>query len=391
MKKTHFLVVAALLLSALSPASRAEEKSACLEGFDPAAPKAAPFIDKYTNYEKKQTPSLWEYPLDGTLTLTWTSQPVPDGLRGKPVMFAIEAGLGASKGADGWHELSVNGKKILRFNTPYGEKLVWRDHDCTVTFHALLVDGNDDLIGIMYLEIAPAYLNYGQPQTFSVRGENNNAKNWFMLFEGGIMPDNPGRIQLGNKVGRRIAGIKSVAPEMPAEYIAKWRGRKAAAWSASAAPVNSPDAVNVTVAGKSDSALRQEIEDAIAGQRWINEVYPDQQALQQISAGHVEWLKKLDCVLWVSSPGEIRRYAELRKKLKVEVVSKDESRHLVTIAPSGDAVSLTVQVPLPKSAWDAEVYTDGARTDSGCIYLKEDKGVSFDLKPGQSAEIRLKQ
>jgi len=391
MKKTHFFVVAAMLLAALSPASTiAEEKSARLEGFDPAAPKAALYIATYTNYEKKQTPSLWEYPLDGSLSVTWTSKSVPDSLRGKPAVFAVQAGFGVSKGSAGWHELSVNGKKILRFNTTYGEKLVWRDHDCTVTFHPLLVDGNDDMIGIMYLEIAPAYINYGQPQTFSVRGENNSSKTWFMLFEGSALIGDIAAIQQKNKVAGRIASLKSVL-EVPTEYIAKWHGRKTAAWSASAAPVNSPDAVNVTVAGKTESALRLEIENAIAGQRWINEVYPDQQALQHIPTEHAEWLKKLDCVLWLAKPEEIQRYAEQRNKQKVAVVSKDESTRLVTITPSGNAVPVTVQIPLPKAVWEADVYIDGTRVDAEYIYLKDDKGVSFELKAGQSAEIRLKQ
>ena len=382
--------MAVTLLSALGMDSSVAEEKPRLEGFDPAAPKTALYIATYTNYEKKQTPSLWEYPLDGSLSVTWTSKSVPDALRGKPVVFAVQAGFGVSKGSTGWHELSINGKKILRFNTTYGEKLVWRDHDCTVTFHPLLVDGNDDLIGIMYLEIAPAYINYGQPQTFSVKGESNNSKTWFMLFEGSALISDIAAIQQKNKVAGRIASLKSVL-EVPTEYIAKWRGRKTAAWSASAAPVNSPDAVNVTVAGKTESALRLEVENAIAGQRWINEVYPDQQALQHIPAEHSEWLKKLDCVLWLAKPEEIQRYAEQRNKQKVAVVSKDESTRLVTIAPSGNAVPVTLQIPLSKAVWEAEVYIDGVRVDAEYIYLKDDKGVSFELKAGQSAEIRLKQ
>lgn len=190
-----------------------------------------------------------------------------------------------------------------------------------------------------------------------------------------------------------MISLKSVAPEITnaqVEYIARWRGRKTAAWSASAAPVNSPEALNVTVAGKSESALRHEIENAIAGQRWINEVYPDQQALQQIPAAHSEWLKKLDCVLWTAKPEEIQRYAEQRKKLKAAVVSKNESLYLVTVTPSESAIQLTMQIPLPKSAWNAEVYINGIRTNAEYIYLKDDRGVSFDLRPEQSAEIRLK-
>jgi len=391
MIKTHFFIASVMLFFVLSKASGTEEKPACLEGFDPTAPKTATYIDKYVNYEKKQTPSLWEYPIDGTLAVTWTSPSVPGSLSGKPMMFAVQAGLGASKGSSGWHELSVNGKKILRFNAPYSEKLVWRDHDCTITFHPLYVDGNDDLLGIMQLEIAPAYINYGQPQTFSVRGENNSSKTWFMLFQGSALINDFTQIQQKNKVAGRIISLKSVAPEAAVEYIAKWRGRKTAAWSASAAPVNSPEAVNVTVAGKNEKALRQEIESAIAGQRWINEVYPDQQALQQIPAAHSDWLKKLDCVLWLARPEEIQRYAEQRKKLKAAVVSKNESLYLVTVTPSESAIQLTMQIPLPKSAWNAEVYINGVRTNAEYIYLKDDRGVSFDLRPEQSAEIRLKQ
>jgi hypothetical protein len=308
-------------------------------------------------------------------------------------MFAIQAGLGASKGANSWHELSVNGKKILRFNAPYGEKLVWQDHGCTVTFHSLRVDVNDDLIGIMHLEIAPEYINYGQPQTFSVKGENNNSKGWFMLFEGGALAGDITQIQQKNEVAGRIASSKSAfaLANEPAKNIAKWRGRKSAAWSASVASVNSPDAANIAVAGKTESALRLEIENAIAGQRWINEVYPGQQALRNIPAGHSEWLKKLDCVLWRASADEIHRYAELRNQLKATVVKEDESSFRVMLTPSDAASPLTVQIPLSNPVRGAEVSIDGVRVGAEYIYLKDDKGISFDLKAGQSAKIRLNQ
>jgi hypothetical protein len=389
-----FLAVAAMLLAALSPsASLAEEKVVCMEGFDPAAAKSAAFTEEYANYEGKMAPSLLEYALDGNLAVTWTSPSVPAGVRGKPVKFAIQAGLGASKGNSGWHELSVNGKKILRFNTPYGEKLVWQDYGCRVTFRSLRVDENGDLMGIMHLEIAPEYIHYGQPQTFAVQGENNNSKTWFMLFEGAALAGDSVEVQRKNEVAGRIANIKNtvVPPDASPEYIAKWRGRKSAAWSASSAPVRSPDAVNVRVEGKTESALRLEIENTIAGQRWINEVYPDQQALLHIPPEHSEWLKKLDCVLWQASVEEIQRYAELMKVVKATVVKEDESRSLVTLTPSEAAIPMTVQIPLSKSVWKAEVSMDGVPVAAEYIYLKDEKGISFDLKPGQSAKIRLRQ
>jgi hypothetical protein len=388
------LAAAAMFLAAVSPsASLAEEQSICLEGFDPAAPKSAAFTQEYGNYGGKMAPSLLEYALDGNLAVTWNSPSVPAGVRGKPVQFAIQAGLGASKGNNGWHELSVNGKKILRFNTPYGEKLVWQDHGCTVTFHSLRVDENGDLMGIMHLEIAPEYINYGQPQTFSIKGENNNSKTWFMLLEGGGLAGDLVEAQRKNDVARKLANIKSafVSSDAPAESIAKWRGRKSAAWSASAAPVHSPEAVNVSVAGKTESALRVEIENAIAGQRWINEVYPDQQALRTIPPEHSEWLKRLDCVLWQASAEEIQRYAELKKVVKATVVKEDESCSLVTLTPSESAIPMTVQIPLPKSVWKAEVSIDGVQVATEYIYLKDDKGITFDIRPGQSARIRVSQ
>jgi hypothetical protein len=388
------LAAATMMLPGPMPAaSLAKESSESLEGFDPGGPKSALYTDKYENYEGKPTPSLWEYPLDGSLAVTWTSPSVPDSLRGKPVMFAIQAGLGASKGTNSWHELSVNGNKIVRFNAPYGEKLVWQDHGCTITFHSLRVDENDDLMGVMHLEIAPEYIHYGQPQTFAVQGENNNSKGWFMLFEGAALAGDVVEVQRKNEVARRIANIKNtvVPPDASPEYIAKWRGRKSAAWSASSAPVSSPDAVNVRVAGKTESALRLEIENAIAGQRWINEVYPDQQALRNIPPEHSEWLKKLDCVLWLSDAEEIQRYAKLRNELKATVVKEDESRLLVTLPPSEAAIPVTVQIPLSKSVWGAEVSIDGVQVGAEYIYLKEDKGISFDLQAGQSAKICLNQ
>jgi hypothetical protein len=396
MEKTHFLIAAVMLFSALNPGARAEEKSVCLEGFDPGAPKTAAYIDKYINYEKKQNPSLWEYPHDGSLAVTWTSQSVPSALRGKPVMFAVEAGIGSSKGADGWHEFSVNGKKVLRFNTPYGEKIVWRDHDCTVTFHPLRVDENDDLLGIMYLEIAPAYLNYGQPQTFSVRGEDNNAKTWFMLFEGKAAGINIEALQQKNEVRKRIISIKSVfiPPDTPVECIAKWQGMKQAAWSASIAPVKSANVVNIVVSGKAEEAIRKEIEAAIAGHGWINEVYPDHKSLQNIPAAHAGWLQKMDCVLWESDPEKIQQYVESRKNFKVSLVSKGDAGLLVTLLPENKAKAagaVTLQIPLPEAAWNVEVFINGVKTAANFIYLKDDKGVSFDLEAGKSAEINIKK
>jgi hypothetical protein len=131
-KYVFSLAAAAMLLAAVSPsASLAEEQSMCLVGFDPVAPKSAAYTEEYGNYEGKMAPSLLEYALVGNLPVTWTAPSIPAGVRGKSVKFAIQAGPGAGKGKIGWHELSVNGKKVLRFNTPYAEKLVWQNHGCT--------------------------------------------------------------------------------------------------------------------------------------------------------------------------------------------------------------------------------------------------------------------
>ncbi|MFA6567941.1 MAG: hypothetical protein WCS96_06985 [Victivallales bacterium] len=396
MKKTHFLAVAVILMSMADIASSqpGDDQKIYMEGFDPAASKKAVYMDEYTNYEKKQVPALWEYPLDGNLSVSWTTPIVQASLKGRPVAFVIQAGFGASKGSGGWHELSVNGENILRFNTPYNEKNEWQGKGCSLSFHTLWVDENNDMTGVMHIEISPEHIKYGQPQTFTIRGENNNSKSWFMLFEGNATGINIESLQQKNEVRKRIISIKSVSvpPDASVEYVAKWRGMKSAARSASIAQVQSPDVVNVVVSGKTEGDIRKEIEAAIAGQLWINEVYPDQKSLQDIPSEHSEWLKKLDCVLWLSEPEKIQRYVELRKNLKASLVRKDETRLLVTLSPANKIPvegTVTLQIPLPKETWNAEVFINGAKTAAGFIYIKDDKGISFDLEAGENAEIHI--
>jgi hypothetical protein len=367
-----------------------------MEGFEPSAPKNAVYMDKYNNYENKQIPGLWEYPLDGNLAVSWTTPIVPLELKGKPIIFVIQAGLGTSKGSDGWHELSVNGKDVLKFNTPYSENNVWQGKACSLSFHSLLVDKYNDMMGVMRIEVNSEYIKYGQAQLLVIRGNDNNSRAYFMLFESNAVGINIESVQQENEVSKRIVNAKKVivpsAP--PVEYIAKWHGMKPAAWSASVVPVKASEVMNIVIAGKTESDIRKEIETAVAARCWINEVYPDMQSLQNIPAGHSEWLKALDCVLWSSGPESIQQYASQRKNLKVSLVQKDEAKLLVMLSPGEIDMSsgiMTLQIPLPKTTWKAEVFVDGAKIVANYIHLNDDKGISFDLEVGKSAEIRINQ
>lgn len=398
MKKMCFLSIAALAISAANIATSepGSGQKFLMEGFDPLAPKAATYMSQYTNYAEKLTTSLWEYPLEGNLAVSWTTPIVPAELKGKPVIFVIQAGLGTSKGNNGWHELFVNGENVLKFNTPLNENNIWQGKACFLSFHALLVDGNNDMMGVMYIEVSPEYIKYGQPQKFTVKGGENNSLAYFMLFEGSAGEIKIEPLQRQNKVSKRILSVKSVfvPPDAPIEYIAKWRGMKQAAWSASAAPVKSPDVLNFIVSGKTEDEIRKAIDDAIAAQRWINEVYPDQKSLQNIPAGHLEWLKKLDCVLWLSGPEKIQRYTKLRKSLKVSSANKGETLRLVTLSAADKTLShetVTLQIPLPKTTWDASVSVNGESIAANFIYLKDEKGISFDLEVGKISEIKINQ
>lgn len=159
--------------------SRLWLSSVVLEGFDLGVPVRAINKGKYICYLNTEVNSCWEYAMTGSEDVCWQSVPVVQPVNG--TIFAVPCGMGASKSTNAKHSLYINGIKILDFSAQYALISRWTNNDVQIEFHTLLVDKNRDLFGIMFVSVPMRLLNRGQPVNFSVRGEIENSKSWFML------------------------------------------------------------------------------------------------------------------------------------------------------------------------------------------------------------------
>ena len=123
---------------------------------------------------------------DGTASIEWESEPVPQDF-GRPfATFVWMAGLATQKGAHQFF-LSVDGRPLVTFRTGKDssekEWTIAGNGGASLRFTATLVDQFQELFGFMFLKIPRSMIVPGKPLRFKVVGENGGSRDWFMVFQ----------------------------------------------------------------------------------------------------------------------------------------------------------------------------------------------------------------
>lgn len=122
---------------------------------------------------------------DGTMTVAWETEAVPDGWKGGPATFIWLAGHATGKGAHRF-DLTIDGAPALSFRTSAdSSRRDWRETgpDGTVlSFETVMVDQFEELFGFMRLEVPAARLRPGRPLRLALTGEKAGSNDWVMTF-----------------------------------------------------------------------------------------------------------------------------------------------------------------------------------------------------------------
>jgi alpha-mannosidase len=129
---------------------------------------------------------------DGTMAISWETEPVPAGAAGRPVKFIWLAGLATGKGGHRF-DLAVDGKPALSFRTSLDcSRREWRETGeggVALSFKTVMVDQFDELFGFMELEVPAALVRAGRPLGLEVTGEKAGSNDWFMVFRDDLRRD----------------------------------------------------------------------------------------------------------------------------------------------------------------------------------------------------------
>jgi putative alpha-1,2-mannosidase len=121
---------------------------------------------------------------DGTQTMEWETEAVPEHAAGKPVTFVWLAGIDAGENRRSF-DFYINGEPRLTFRGP---RLIDKSFSASgprgsrLTFRATHIDQYDDMFGYMFLTL-PAGLAPGTKVRLGVRGEAAGSQDWYMTFE----------------------------------------------------------------------------------------------------------------------------------------------------------------------------------------------------------------
>jgi hypothetical protein len=382
------------------------DNTTLLEGFDVNKKVKAAYSDKYICLTQKIVPSFWEYPLSSKDSISWESSNTPANSKGSKVVFSIACGLGVSKGENGWHEIYINGKKLAEFNTLLKNNMHWQGEGGEIDFHTLYIDGNNDFFGIMRITPNENLINYGQPQIFKAIGKNNKSNSWFMLSK---LPSSLGfdikKLQRQNNIKEKTLSIQKTAKEQTkkdasvkkrsGQRICRWQRGKKAAVSFSSSPEE--NAVNFFAKGKNlmdaaNSALDKAVENGV----WLNEIWSKKLKSSKAYSDHIAYLKKLDCVAWLSCPETIKQYTELKRQGKINVEKTGDNSMRVSLKGypqkfSSD-IKLTLQVLLPDETWEAKAFRNKIKTPLQYVVEENKKFIRFDFTPGsEPVDVHIKK
>ncbi len=355
--------------------------------------------DKYTSLTGESVDSFWEYPLDGFESIKWLSKIVPESLKNKRVRFIVASGMGTNMGDKGFHELFINGKKILEINTVYGTTINWNSELASASFETLFVDENKDIFGIFSVTVAPELIEFGKRQNFEMKGKRCLSKSWFSISKvENLATFNVKELQAERKIDARIAKIKTDIKTMPlakpplSDQICKWYWNKSCAVALGNDNTILPTMDNLLIFKANGKKMPSDADDivntAVNERKWLIELYPESllKSPDDNYKKHLEYLSKLDCLIWKDSVEKIKNYAEMAKDAKI--AKDDDGKGLIKVSLSGfpegfkSEQALTVILMLPTQTWKAEAFCEEKLIPSEYIVFGETRGIKFDIFPG---------
>ncbi len=158
------------------------EKKILMEGFQKII-QASEKLDYFcyqTPFSEKNVETYLERATDGKQVVEWETPPVPTEFTGKQVTFVVACGFGTNIGIVS-HQMYVNGKKIIEFNTPERKDTVWKNKEISIFFDFAISDKYNDSFGVMYITLPPTLISYGKPVRFKVIGTKENSNSWFAI------------------------------------------------------------------------------------------------------------------------------------------------------------------------------------------------------------------
>ncbi len=114
--------------------------------------------------------------------LEWRTERVP-AAPADEVTFAFTAATGWTTEPAGYFALHLNGKALLRFNLPEGDRATWRSADGRSTLVFDVYEGGIDQFGVMYLTVPGSLLTPGEPALLTVTGSDSGSRRWFGLYD----------------------------------------------------------------------------------------------------------------------------------------------------------------------------------------------------------------
>ncbi len=177
---------------------------------------------KYICYKEIQVDSFYEYPGRGNEFVEWQSETLAIQSANKPADFIIACAFGINMGTNGVHEFFVNDQKIIDFSPSYQKELTWQSAGVKLTFHTLYINKDNDIFGVMQINLPAEFIKSGEPVKFRVQGKNSECKSWFMLAQTDIEKDiDINAYQVKNSIDKQLSAIR-MALEKPKD-TSKWR------------------------------------------------------------------------------------------------------------------------------------------------------------------------
>jgi hypothetical protein len=168
-----------LLLSFLSlapPQDRQVEGFASLVGLNGDAKQISQFSYRALD------PTFIERSSNGGQSFTWKTAPVPADAKEGTITFAFGVFLtGPKKSALGEHELTMDGKRLIKFVLPVEGDASWTEGGVSLRFDFLSADVSDDLEGVMYLTVPVRMLTPGLPAQLTAHGLASGTNCFFCL------------------------------------------------------------------------------------------------------------------------------------------------------------------------------------------------------------------
>lgn len=395
------LIFLASILMAMEGVCGSEQD--VIDGVDWSMGAKASNTGKYTCLTGELADSFWEYPANGLEFIRWQSAIVPENFRNNKVTFIMASGMGCNFGDKGFHELFMNGKKILEINTPYETAISWKSELVAAKFETVFIDINNDLFGIFSVTVPPETIEFGKRQSFEMKGKKCLCQSWFSISKvENLKSLNVKELQSKRNIGVRIAGIKAAnkatvsvkeAKEgMLSDKICAWYWDKACAVSIINDKATAPKGDNTIIFNAEGKKLPDDAntmaDKAENEQKWLIEVYPESvlKSSEESYKKHLEYLGKLDCVIWKDSVEKIGNYIKLMKSAKV--IKDDDGKNHIKVSligfPEGfrSEQPLTAIIILPPQTWEAKALCDKKEIRYEYVAFEETRGIKFDILPG---------